>query len=61
MIILDQKIPFMTGFQTATEIFKINPQQRILFVSDYLEKILEILSRLDRVIAVIEKPFSSDV
>ena len=40
-------MPFMTGLQAATEILKINPEQRILFVSGYLEKILEILSRLE--------------
>lgn len=28
----------MTGLQAATEILKINPQQRILFASGYLEK-----------------------
>ncbi|WP_299290414.1 response regulator [Nitrosopumilus sp.] len=62
LVILDQKMPFMTGLQAATEILKINPQQRILFASGYLEKtLLEILSRLDRAIAVIEKPFSLDV
>ena len=62
LVILDQKMPFMTGLQAATEILKINPQQRILFASGYLEKTsLEILSRLDIAIAVIEKPFSSDV
>ena len=62
LVILDQKMPFMTGLQAATEILKINPQQRILFASGYLEKtLLEILSRLDKAIAVIEKPFSLDV
>ena len=62
LVILDQKMAFMTGLQAATEILKINPQQRILFASGYLEKtLLEILSRSDRAIAVIEKPFSLDV
>ncbi len=61
-VILDQKMPFMTGLQAAVEILKINPQQRMIFASGYLEKtLLEVLTRLDRAIAVIEKPFSLDV
>ena len=62
LVILDQKMPFMTGLQAAVEILKINPQQRIMFASGYIEKtLLDILSKLNRVIAVIEKPFSLDV
>jgi len=52
----------MTGLQAAAEILNINPQQRIIFASGYLEKtLLEVLTKLDRAIAVIEKPFSLDV
>jgi len=62
VIILDQKMPFMTGLQAAVEILNINPQQKIIFASGYLEKtLLEVLTKLDRAIAVIEKPFSLDV
>ena len=62
LVILDQKMPFMTGLQAAVEILKINPQQRIMFASGYIEKILlDILSKLNRAIPVIEKPFSLDV
>ena len=62
VVILDQKMPFMTGLQTAVEIFEINPHQKIIFASGYLEKtLLEVLTRLDKAIAVIEKPFSLDV
>jgi len=61
-VILDQKMPFMTGLQAATEILNINPQQKIIFASGYLEKtLLEILTKLNKAIAVIEKPFSLDV
>ncbi|MCV0430122.1 response regulator [Nitrosopumilus sp.] len=59
VVILDQKMPIMTGFQAAVEILNINPQQKIIFASGYLEKtLLELLTKLNRAIAVIEKPFS---
>ena len=62
VVILDQKMPFMTGLQTAVEILEINPHQKIIFASGYLEKtLLEVLTKLDKAIAVIEKPFSLDV
>jgi CheY-like chemotaxis protein len=62
LVILDQKMPFMTGLQAAVEILKINPQQRIMFASGYIEKtLLDTLSKLNRAIPVIEKPFSLDV
>ncbi|NQV39683.1 MAG: response regulator [Nitrosopumilus sp.] len=62
VVILDQKMPFMTGLQAAVEILNINPQQKIIFASGYLEKtLLEVLTKLNKAIAVIEKPFSLDV
>jgi len=62
VIILDQKMPIMTGLQAAIEILKMNPQQRIIFASGGLEQtLLEVLTKLNKVIAVIEKPFSLDV
>ena len=55
-------MPFMTGLQAAAEILSINPQQRIIFASGYIEKtLLDILTKLNRAIVVIEKPFSLDV
>ena len=62
IVILDQKMPFMTGLQAAVEILEINPHQKIIFASGYLERtLLEVLTRLNKAIAVIEKPFSLDV
>jgi len=62
IVILDQKMPFMTGLQAAAEILNVNPRQKIIFASGYLEKtLLEVLRKLNRAIAVIEKPFSLDV
>jgi len=55
-------MPFMTGLEAAAKILDINPQQRIIFASAYIEKTLfDILTKLNRAIAVIEKPFSLDV
>ncbi len=62
VVILDQKMPFMTGLQAAAEILNINPRQKIIFASGYIEKtLLDTLTKLNRAIAVIEKPFSLDV
>jgi CheY-like chemotaxis protein len=62
VVILDHKMPIMTGLQAAVEILEVNPQQRIIFASGYLERtLLEVLTKLNRAIAVIEKPFSLDV
>ena len=52
----------MTGLQAAAKILEINPHQKIIFASGYLEKaLLEVLTKLDKAIAVIGKPFSLDV
>ena len=62
VVILDQKMPIKTGLQAATEILEINPQQKIIFASGYIEKtLLEVLTKLNKAIAVIEKPFSLEV
>ena len=62
VVILDQKMPFMTGLEAAVEILNINPRQKIIFASGHLEKtLLEVLTKINRAIAVIEKPFSLDV
>jgi CheY-like chemotaxis protein len=59
VVILDQKMPKMTGVQTAKEILKINPHQRIIIASAYVEKtLLDSLAYLNKAIEVIEKPFS---
>lgn len=35
---LDQKMPIMAKLQAAIEIPSINPQQKMIFASGYLEK-----------------------
>jgi len=62
VVILDHKMPIMTGLQAAAEILEVNSNQKIIFASGYLERtLLEVLTKLNRAIAVIEKPFSLDV
>lgn len=59
VVILDHIMPNMTGVETASEILKINPDQRIIFASGHVRKILlESVSRINKVIEIIEKPFS---
>lgn len=58
IVILDQKMPNMTGVEAAKEILKINPNQRIIFASGNLEKSLrQSISELGKLVEVIEKPF----
>ena len=52
-------MPIMTGVEAAKEILKLNPNQRIIFASGYIQKILsESIIQINKAIEVIEKPFS---
>lgn len=59
VVVLDHNMPELNGVQTAVEILKINPNQRIIFASGYVEKILsESLTKINKAIEIIKKPFS---
>lgn len=59
VVILDYKMPEKNGLETAKEILSLNPNQRIIFASAYLEgTILEAAKQLGKIIEVIKKPFS---
>lgn len=59
VVILDHNMPVLNGLQTAIEILKINPNQRIIFASGYIEKTLsDSLTNLNKAIEIIKKPFS---
>ena len=59
VVILDHNIPILTGVEAAKEILKLNPNQRIIFASGYIQKILsESITNLNKAIKIIEKPFS---
>jgi len=58
VVILDHMMPRKNGLQTAEEILALNPHQRIIFASAYLEgTILASVKQLGRIIEVIKKPF----
>lgn len=62
VVILDHNMPELNGVETAVEILKINPNQRIIFASGYIEKILsESLTKINKAIEIIKKPFSIEV
>jgi CheY-like chemotaxis protein len=59
VVILDYEIPGMNGMDVAKEILEINPHQRIIFASAYVEEILqESVKRLKQVVELMPKPFS---
>ena len=52
-------MPVLNGLQTAIEILNINPSQRIIFASGYIEKTLsDSLTKINKAIEVIKKPFT---
>jgi CheY-like chemotaxis protein len=59
VVILDYKMPDMNGMDVAKEIFAINPHQRIIFASAYVEETLrESVKQLKQVVELMQKPFS---
>src|SRR5512145_1915622 len=59
VVILDYKMPGMTGMDVAKEILAINPHQRIIFASAYVEETLrESAKQLKQVVELMQKPFS---
>ena len=61
-VVLDYRIPGKDGLQIAKEIFKLNPEQRIIFASAYVKETLEdSVKELKRVVELMQKPFDVDV
>lgn len=59
VVILDYKMPRKNGLEAAKEILKLNPQQRIIFASGFVDETVEqSVLQLRRVIEVMRKPFS---
>jgi CheY-like chemotaxis protein len=59
VVILDYKMPRMDGLEAAKKILQINPQQRIIFASGFVDETVEqSVRRLRRIIEVMRKPFS---
>src|ERR687896_1696245 len=59
VVILDYKMPKKDGLQVAKEILDMNPEQRIIFASAYVEQTLvESVKELKRAVELMQKPFS---
>lgn len=57
-VILDYQMPFKNGLETAQEILKINPKQRIIFASGYVEETFsESIKNLKQITEIMKKPF----
>lgn len=60
VVILDYRMPDRNGLEVAKEILTINPHQRIILASAYLEHVLiDSIKELSVPIEVLEKPISN--
>ncbi len=58
VVILDYKMPKKDGLQVAKEIFELNPNQRIIFASGYVQDtLIDSVKYLKRVVELMQKPF----
>ena len=58
VVILDYRMPKMDGLETAREIVKLCPKQRMIFASAYTrETLMESTRELYQVVELIQKPF----
>ena len=58
VVILDYRMPKMDGLETAREIVKLCPKQRMIFASAYTrETLMESTKELYQVVELIQKPF----
>ena len=61
VVILDYSMPVMDGLQVAKLILGLQPRQRIIFASAYVEDTLvEAIKELEMVVELLQKPFSID-
>ncbi|MFZ0183929.1 MAG: response regulator [Nitrosotalea sp.] len=60
LVILDQKMLYKDGIQTAKEIQQANPAQKIIFVTGYGESVLQKLPQLLGKVVVMNKPFTAE-
>jgi CheY-like chemotaxis protein len=61
-VVLDYKMPILNGIQVAREIFKQNPEQRIIIATGQAKETLsDCLKELGRVVEITEKPFEPEL
>jgi CheY-like chemotaxis protein len=59
VVILDHKMPHVSGIGVAEEILAINPHQRIIFISAYVKETLEdSIKKLKQVVELRQKPIA---
>lgn len=57
-VVLDYRMPKKDGLEVAKEILALNPSQRIIFASAYVEETLrESIKELNQVVELMQKPF----
>ena len=58
VVVLDYKMPKKNGLEVAKEIISLNPSQRIIFASAYVQDtVVDSVKVLGKIIEVIKKPF----
>ena len=58
VVILDYNMPKMNGLEVAKEILAVNPHQRIIFASAYLEEtLIDSIRQLNQIVEMLKKPF----
>lgn len=58
VVILDQQMPGMDGIDVANEIQRVNPKQRIIFITGYGAEVIKKLRSLREEVEVMNKPFT---
>ncbi len=58
-VILDYDMPKMNGFETAKEILKMTPNQKILFITAFGDEVMTKMDFEGPNIGLIQKPFNS--
>jgi CheY-like chemotaxis protein len=57
-VVLDYRMPKKDGLEAAKEILAVNPSQRIIFASAYVEETLrESIKELSQIVELMQKPF----
>lgn len=58
VVILDQQMPGMDGIDVANEIQRVNPKQRIIFITGHGTDVVKKLKTLKEEVEVMNKPFT---
>jgi CheY-like chemotaxis protein len=57
-VILDYKMPKINGIEVAKEILAVNPHQRLIFATAYVEEtFIDSIKELKQVVELMQKPF----